>query len=188
MSTAEYSVFQLVIDDETPGFTDYAIPLSNTINSLSVNIRSKQRGSDTINSQRIYDVFFGTVNGAGTLDSSIDHVTLVADNTNVDQIYDDLFIPRRNKVGPFAVNALEDIDGEIKLDIALTTFGILGGQPASTILIKKFDQEPTTSELNNVIAAIDNAGSFQGMSVQQIYIKNSDIIRYVLVIAYEAAP
>ncbi len=188
MSNAEYSVFNLIIDDEVAGFQDYAVPLANSLNSVSLSLRSKQRWSDAVDLRRVYDVFIGTVTGAGTLDASIDHVTLEADNTDTDQIFDDLFVPRRGVLGPFKVNAYQDDDGKTKLDIALTTQGTLGGQPAASILLKKFDQEPTTSELNNVLAGLDNAGSFQGMDVVQVYNKNHEVIRYVLVLAYEAAP
>ena len=72
----------------------------------------------------------------------------------MDQIYDDLFVPRRGTLSAFGVNVFEDANGKTKLDIGLITTGTLGGQPASTILIRKFDQEPTASEVNNVIAAI----------------------------------
>lgn len=187
MSNALYSVFNLEINDETAGFKDFAVLLANSLNSFDLRLRTSQRGSDVIKNQRTYDVFIGTVTGVGTLDASINHVTLEADNTNVDQIYDDLFVPRRGTLSAFGVNVFEDANGKTKLDIGLVTAGTLGGQPASTILIRKFDQEPTASEVNNVIAAIANAGSFQGMAVRPIYNKNNKVIRYVLVLAYEAA-
>lgn len=188
MSNAELSIFDLIIDDDTAGFEDFSVPLANSLNSLSLALRSSQRGSDVIDLQRIYDVFIGTVTGAGTLDASVNHVTLEADNTDTDQIFDDLFTPRRGTLGPFQINTILDSDGRVKIDIALATQGTLGGQPASSVLIRKFDQEPTSSDLNNVIAALDNAGSFQGMDVKPVYNKNLEIIRYVLVLAYEAAP